>query len=40
MKTFGAEDWKGYLTIVKLMGTWRPNFTNEGKVMAAMHKNY
>ncbi len=40
MKTFGAEDWKGKLSIVQLMGTWCPNCTDEGKVMAAMHKKY
>ena len=40
MKTFGAEDWKGHLSIIQLMGTWCPNCTDEGKVMAAMHKKY
>jgi thiol-disulfide isomerase/thioredoxin len=40
IKTFGAEDWKGHFTIVQLMGTWCPNCTDEGKVMAAMHKKY
>ncbi|MBM3427207.1 MAG: TlpA family protein disulfide reductase [Bacteroidetes bacterium] len=40
MKTFGAADWKGHLSIIQLMGTWCPNCTDEGKVMAAMHKKY
>ncbi len=40
MKTFGAEDWKGKLSIIQLMGTWCPNCTDEGKLMAAMHKKY
>lgn len=40
MKTFGFEDWKGHLSIIQLMGTWCPNCTDEGKVMAAMHKKY
>jgi hypothetical protein len=40
MKTFGVEDWKGKLSIIQLMGTWCPNCTDEGKVMAAMHKKY
>ena len=40
MKTFGAADWKGHLSIIQLMGTWCPNCTDEGKVMTAMHKKY
>jgi thiol-disulfide isomerase/thioredoxin len=40
MRTFGAEDWKGKVTIIQLMGSWCPNCTDEGKVMAAMHKKY
>ena len=40
MRVFGAEDWKGKLSIVQLMGTWCPNCTDEGKVMAAMQKKY
>jgi thiol-disulfide isomerase/thioredoxin len=40
MKTFGAEDWKGKLSIIQLMGTWCPNCTDEGKLMSAMHKKY
>jgi thiol-disulfide isomerase/thioredoxin len=40
MRTFGAEHWKGHLSIIQLMGTWCPNCTDEGKVMAAMHKKY
>jgi thiol-disulfide isomerase/thioredoxin len=40
MKIFGAEDWKGKLSIIQLMGTWCPNCTDEGRVMAAMHKKY
>ena len=40
MKTFGVEDWKGKLSIIQLMGTWCPNCTDEGKLMAAMHKKY
>jgi thiol-disulfide isomerase/thioredoxin len=40
MRTFGAEDWKGKVTIIQLMGSWCPNCTDEGKVMAAMYKKY
>ena len=40
MRTFGAEDWKGHLSIIQLMATWCPNCTDEGKVMSAMHKKY
>ena len=40
MRTFGAEDWKGKVTIIQLMGSWCPNCTDEGKVMASMHKKY
>lgn len=40
MRTFGVEDWKGKVTIIQLMGSWCPNCTDEGKVMAAMYKKY